>query len=377
MKKKVMAVAVAGVLAAPALAFAQASTVQIYGLINVEYGYVNQPNTAAALGRSNLDALNSGASRIGFKGEEKLGGSLSAFFQCETDLRFLGGNDATDGAWCDRNSALGLKGGWGSVYIGTWDSPLKRVSGIVRITNETGWVGTQQMMLSNAGNWNGTFSTRNAHTVNYDTPNWNGFSASVQYTTLQAARGLPANTVPTAKGRQVSVSGQYISGPMAIVAGYSKHDDNRSVSGVAGLDDDAWLIGGSYVWGPLKIGLSYIDAEISTGTVLVPGSTERKSWHLAADWSLGGPHTIRFGYSNAGDRKTSVGGGNDTGAKLIQIGYLHSLSKRTQASFSYGRMDNDTFGTYSLTGNSTNAANGGILPGDNSSVFVMGLTHTF
>ena len=92
MKKKVMAVAVAGVLAAPALAFAQASTVQIYGLINAEYGYVQQPNNAAGASRSNVDALNSGASRIGFKGEEKLGGSLSAFFQCETDLRFLGGN---------------------------------------------------------------------------------------------------------------------------------------------------------------------------------------------------------------------------------------------------------------------------------------------
>lgn len=69
-----MAVAVAGALVAPA-ASAQSSTVQIYGLLNYgllnrEYGFVSQPDTAAGLGRSNVDALNSGASRIGFKGEE-------------------------------------------------------------------------------------------------------------------------------------------------------------------------------------------------------------------------------------------------------------------------------------------------------------------
>ena len=377
MKKKVMAVAVAGVLAAPALAFAQASTVQIYGLINAEYGYVNQPDTAAALGRSSVDALNSGASRIGFKGEEKLGGSLSAFFQCESSLEFLGGTSSTAGVWCDRNSAIGLKGSWGSFYIGTWDSPMKRVSGITRITNETGWLGSQQMTLSNAGGWNGTFSNRNTHSINYDTPNWNGFSASAQYTTLQAARGFPANTVPTAKGRRISLSGQYISGPMAIVAAYSKHDDDKSTSGVMGLDDKAWLIGGTYTWGAFKVGLTYIDAEIDTGTVLAPGNTKRKSWNLAGDWNLGGPHAIRAGWSAAGDRKTSVGGGNDTGANLYQISYIHTLSKRTQAYLGYARMDNDTFGTYSLTGNSTNAANGGIFPGDNSSVISLGLQHTF
>jgi len=375
MNKKLMAVAVAGALAAPALAFAQASTVQIYGLINAEYGYVQQANNAAGLGRSSVDALNSGASRIGFKGEEKLGGSLSAFFQCESDLRFLGGNATTEGQWCDRNSAIGLKGGWGSVYIGTWDSPMKRVSGITRITNETGWTGSQLMTLSNGGAWTGSFSNRNAHSVNYDTPNFNGFSASIQYTTLQAARNLPANNVPTPKGRRISLSGQYISGPMAIVAAYSKHDDDRSVSGVMGLDDDAFLVGGTYTWGPLKVGLTYIDAEISTGTVILPGSTERKSWNLAADWKLSGPHAMRFGFAQAGDAKTSAGTGNDTGARLWQIGYIHTLSKRTQASFTYARMDNDTFGTYNLTGNSNGTQ--GIFPGENSGVFALGFVHTF
>ena len=379
MNKKLMALAVAGALVAPA-AFAQSSTVQIYGLLNVEYGFVNQPDTLAGLGRSNVDALNSGASRIGFKGEEKLAGGMSAFWQCESDLRFLAGGTQADGTLCDRNSALGLKGGFGSVYIGTWDSPMKRVAAITRITNETGWSGSQLMTVSNGGAWAGTFSTRNTNSVNYDTPNFGGFSASLQYTTLQIARNNTAtatisnNLVPTAKGRKVSFSGQYVAGPMAIVAAYSKHDKDRTtVASVAnytlGLEDTAWLIGGTYQIGPVKLGLTYIDAEIETA---VGAKTERKSWNLAGDWKLSGPHSVKFGYADAGDAKQSNGLGANTGAKLYQIGYGHALSKRTNASLTYARMSNDSAGTYMLTGNS-----GNIRPGDGASVIVLGMVHTF
>lgn len=385
MNKKLMAAAVAGALVAPA-AFAQSSTVQIYGLLNMEYGFVSQPNTAAGVGRSNVDALNSGASRIGFKGEEKLAGGLSAFWQCESDVRFLGGAAQSNGNLCDRNSALGLKGGFGSVFVGTWDSPLKRVAGITRITNETGWIGTQLMTASNGGGWVGSFSTRNTNTVNYDTPNFGGFSASFQYTTLQTARN---NTVTatisnglavTPKGRQMSMSGQYVAGPMAIVAAYSVNDKDRATGGSSaatytlGAEDTAWLIGGTYQIGPVKLGLSYIDAELEgmAGNVVTPGvSTERKSWALAADWKLGGPHSLKFGYNDAGDAKQSNGAGNNTGAKLIQIGYNHALSKRTTASLTYGRMDNDSAGSYNFTGHTAATS------GDNSSVFVLGLVHTF
>ncbi len=49
MQKKLMVIAVAGALTAPALAFAQSSTVQLYGRATMEYGYVdqgqNKPNT--------------------------------------------------------------------------------------------------------------------------------------------------------------------------------------------------------------------------------------------------------------------------------------------------------------------------------------------
>jgi len=391
MKRKLIAAAVAGAFVAPA-AFAQSSTVQIYGLINVEYGYASPANTAqtAAPGtsRSGYDALNSGASRIGFKGDEKLGGGMTAFWQCESQLRFPEGTSTTTGSWCDRNSALGLKTDFGSIYAGTWDSPMKRVSAITRMTNETGWMGSQQMTLSNGGAWTGSFSTRNNNTINYDTPTFGGLSGSFQYTTKQAAKN--DGLAPTKGGRQTSMSGQYVAGPMAIVGAYSVHDDDRNTAGSDttltaaqrlaagnGSKDKAYFLGATYDFGVAKLGFSYINAELNSTTV----KTERDAWGVAVDYKLSAPGTIRLGYNKAGDTDvtTKATGAKtltsaNSGATLWQLSYNHAMSKRTTGSVGYARIDNKSAGTYSLTGVTAGAA---INPGSDAGAFVLGLNHTF
>ncbi len=382
MKKKVMAVAVAGVLAAPALAFAQASTVQIYGYLNAEYGFAKGVDKAAGK-TNNWDGLNSSASYIGFKGEEKLGGGMSAFFQCETDVGFLkgdqtlgatGGHPATQGGWCSRNSAVGLKGGYGSVYIGTWDSPSKRAVGSARILGETGWHGVQAFLLSNAGGFAGSFSARNSNSVNYDSPNFNGFSMSAQVTSTKEAA-----TVTTAgmKGRSNSMSVNYAGGPFTAVVAYTVVDDNRAFSGLQGTQDKAWVLGGTYVWSAFKVGLVYVDASAEPTTT---SELKRKSWNLAGTWNFSGPHSAVLGYTLAGDAKWSGTGaapaatGNDTGANQITVGYQNALSKRSKLSLTYMRADNDSRATGYSVGNAHAA---GMLPGASSSVIATRLEHSF
>ena len=70
MHKKLMALAVTGALAAPLAVQAQ-STVQIYGVAEIEYGYIDQGN-----GRPSADYMESTGSYLGFKGTESLGGGL-------------------------------------------------------------------------------------------------------------------------------------------------------------------------------------------------------------------------------------------------------------------------------------------------------------
>ena len=121
-----MAAAVAGAFAAPALVYAQNATVQVYGRANVEYGYVDQGNS-----RPNTDMFQTpGGSAVGFKGQEQLGGGLAAWFQCECSADVRGLNQ--DG-FCSRNSAIGLRGGWGNLFFGKWDTPFKRAGSSARL----------------------------------------------------------------------------------------------------------------------------------------------------------------------------------------------------------------------------------------------------
>ena len=93
MNKKVMALAVAGVLAAPA-AFAQSSNVQLYGRANlgVDYwkaGGATDPN-AQYDGRVRVF---DNSSRVGLRGTEDLGNGLKAIFQIETGVNMDNGSN--------------------------------------------------------------------------------------------------------------------------------------------------------------------------------------------------------------------------------------------------------------------------------------------
>jgi predicted porin len=373
MNKKVMAVAVAGALAVPAMALAQTT---IYGTVKAEYGFASQPNNdngTPGQPRHDAEGLNSGASAIGFKGEEKMGGGLVAWYQCESDLRFLSGTSRTSGSICDRNSAIGLKGEFGNFYIGTWDSPLKRAAGVTRITEDTGWTGSTHMTLTSSVFPQG-FSNRNSDSFNYDTPNLGGFSASFQITSLKAT--LNATATAVAEGRIMGFSGQYATGPVAVVFGYETLDENRAAGGTANSEDTAWLIGASYVLGPGKVGFTYTNLESQVGAV----SVERKAWNLAGEYNLPGPGRIRAGIAVADDLEGTVTVAN-SGAKQWQIGYWHNFSKRTEGYIAYVKVDNDSAGQYNLTGlaagSFVSATAAGVQPGESASVVAFGLFHKF
>ena len=169
MQKKVMAVAVAAALAAPAVALAQAgSSVQIYGGLSVSVegakatgadlsgapgaggssirggnigggGYV--PVTGAgpgdtipgsALGAPNANEpwrsrTQAAGSNVGVRGREDLGNGLYMGFQAELSIAMGGvtpespGGNGVKAAW--RNSGVWLGGRWGEVGLGLWDLP--------------------------------------------------------------------------------------------------------------------------------------------------------------------------------------------------------------------------------------------------------------
>ncbi len=377
MQKKLLAVAVAGALGAPAFALAQNATVNVYGKFYAEYAKVNQGhNGVAGNNLVDVDLFQAPGSALGFRGEEKLGGNLSAWFQCESSYDFRGQN--VDGL-CGRNSALGLKGGFGNVFMGVWDTPFKRVQDAVG-SNDTGVFGSAFVLMGNStttasGQSNaGVFKRRQVNSVNYDTPSFGGFQAMGSYTT-QNSQTATLSAATGSKPRIWSLAAKYGNGPLNVYAGYEKHND---ITAGTSNDEKGFEVGASYTFGnKLKLGGLWSRQKMQTG---VAAESRVSVWHLGLDWMFSGPHGVRAAYSTAGDVKgngaaigasTRPAAGVDTGVKQYQIRYVYAMSKRTEVNVGYVKINNDKNARYQLGGLSANGA------GQDQSAFAINMTHSF
>ena len=409
MNKKVMALAVAGAFAAPAAAFAQASNVQIFGTIYMEYAYAKQGplGTGAATGQQpagslnggdqvNVDIMQSPGSEIGIKGEEALGGGMSAWFQCTStaDIRASG-----TAGFCSRNSAIGVKGSFGNAYAGNWDMPMKKTAGAARILSDTGIWGVGRMLYGDSSTFNGAgsagqhyvFSRRQNASIFYDTPNFSGFQgfAGVSSTTGSIAQ---TSNSSGAKPRVWSLAGTYTNGPLYVTLAYENHSNFGAAGTSYNGTDTGWHAGVAYQFGPVKVGGLYVSRKYDMSN---NGATDLKvnAWNLAGQWNIQGPHSLRGGYTKsnntsgnagagagnafifggAGGNLTANGGAGSTGANMWQVQYVYDASKRTEFTVGYVSLQNDANSAHTLGG--LNA--GAIQTGQNQNAIAVSMKNRF
>jgi predicted porin len=363
MHKKLMAVAVAGALAAPGVALAQTSTVQIGGSITVFY-YSHDHNNAA-VGKTG-DILETSEPEMFIRGEEKLGGDLSAWFQCTTSLDGLVTGANTFGM-CGRNSGVGFKGSWGNVWAGNWDTPHKlvfnRIRGAFGGTNPV--TGGSAVLLaggsaSGVGNSVQTITTsaattttvaggvtvanpggfataisatpqsffrRQASTWTYHSPVWSGFQLQGAFSATNETTGIPSAS--PLKPRLWSLAAHYDNGPLYLGLGYERHNDynpgNTTVgagtSAYNGGGDDSWIFGAGYTFaGKFKLTGQYLRNNYD---VTNSGSMRVKGWAVFADWNIVGPHILRAAYAKVSDTSgtTSQSVGSYKGPSASACGF--------------------------------------------------------
>jgi predicted porin len=390
MNKKLMTLAVAGAFAAPAAAFAQASNVQIFGTMYMEYAYAKQSlGTAGDL--VNVDILQSPGSEIGFKGEEALGGGMSAWFQCAStaDIRGTGTGGGGQG-FCGRNSAIGVKGSFGNAYVGNWDMPMKKTAGAARILSDTGIWGVGPMLFGNSSSFNASgsafaFSRRQNNSLFYDTPVFSGFQGffGISTTTTSIAN---TNAGSGTKPRMWGAAGTYTNGPLYLNLGYENHSNFSLATLTAPYsgNDTGWQAGAAYQFGPVKAGLLYTSRKWDMGLNAAGIGTDMKvtAWNIAAQWAIQGPHALRGGYTRAqntsgsnasglnGNLIANAGAGS-TGGSIWQVQYVYNASKRTEMTVGYVALSNDTNARYSLGGLTAPTAS------QNQSAFAVSIKNTF
>ncbi len=371
MNKKLMAVAVAGALAAPGVAFAQASTVTISGFFKVGLENINYGNKVTTRLNDSQMRVVDNSSRIIFGMVESLGNGMDAIAQL--DVRFAPDQVGSIGATLGNpigsgNTWVGLRSkSWGTLTMGRWDlhygkgpSEMTRGAGALQASDVSVFdyiqlpkeVGGANLAVANA--------TRTQNVVKYDSPNWNGFDATIAWSANpgNAVGGEADMTNPapaggsSRRGDAWNINPRYSNGPFSVEYSYWRAKPDAPVA--TSLDQRGDALNGKYAIGGFKFGLGWNRSkmESAVGVGALGAGTkvaQRTTWSVAGQYQWG-PHGIFAHYDKAGNLSSDIAGvtTSNTGARMLALAYEYSLSKRTSLAATYARIDNDSNAAYQL-----------------------------
>ena len=383
MNKKLLAVAVAGALAAPGVALAQASSVTISGFFKVGWENLNYGNAARTRLNNSQYRVVDNSSRIIFNSVEDLGNGLAAVGQL--DIRFAPDQAGSIGATLGNpigsgNTFVGLKStSWGMLTTGRWD--LHYGKGPSEATRGAGALQASDVSLFDyIGSTPIANTTRTQNVVKYDSPNWGGFSGTLAWSAnpSNAVGGEADMTNPAVAGRSSrkgdawNINPRYSNGPFEAEYSYWRSKNDAPVATT--LDQRGDTLTGKYTIGGFKVGLGANRSKLETavGVGVVGAGTkvaERTTWSLAGQYTWG-PNAVFAHYDRASNISCDTGCvTNNTGARMYALVYEYSLSKRTSLAATYAQIKNDANISYNFfTSASLGSADAVPVFGDRKSV---------
>lgn len=387
MNKKLIAVAVAGVLAAPAVM--ADNSVTIYGVADVGLEQVEAKGATAGAASdvAGKSRVTSNSSYIGFKGQEELGGGLKAIWQIEQaiDIDDGGGSTKTNG-FATRDSFVGLSSAAaGKVIMGRITTPTRNVASKLDVFPGQAGIGADTAILGNTGQANKqgdlAFDTRKQNSVGFE-------SAKIAGMTLSAAYIANENRTNSNNpwGWGAGLTGGW--GPVTAMFAYEEHrgadglnGNNMTAASAHGSLDTNYRIGLGFSQSGLTLNAIYEMMELRGGnaTAMGAGVTElsRDAFWIGGKYAMG-KHEFRLAYAMAlaadqtKDFETTEV--KDSEAQQISVGYGYNFTKRTQVYGVYSTVENDAGAAFDFgpSKSKTNAAAGADPEG-----FSIGVRHLF
>jgi predicted porin len=275
MKKSLIALAVLGSVAG----FAQAqSSVSVYGIVDAVLH--KDKGVPAALTSGGVSG-----SRLGFKGSEDLGGGLKANFLLEHGFNVDTGTQGAEGKSFNRQSYVGLSGGFGELKLGNVYTAYDDIAGATNSVFDS-VLAPEQIMTSYA-----TYTSRPGNNVHYSSPSMGGVSGAVSTNIKEGGTGVSAFHV------------KYEGGPLFAGVAYQKEGETKFTR-----------LLGSYDLGAVKLLAGYGNTKA--------GGDKTTDMNFGADVPLGANLTLSAGYASSkadgAERASGLG-----------LGVAYSLSKRT------------------------------------------------
>jgi predicted porin len=349
--------------------------------------------------------MDANTSNLGFRGGVDLNDGLAVVWQLESGVPVDGNPSANTIA--SRNSQLGLKGAWGTVFYGNWDTPFKWTAATTINPIRAGFISDYNGILSSpgfgvtgvvtqpgrvAGAADAAFERRVGNSLQYWSPNISGFAARLEYS-FDKGRTTRTPTAPSIQPSLFSGSLAYDIGPLKLRYGFDAHIDYFGMSPIGGSPGDTLTNTSSLDTGHRVIA-SYTHAAPGFDT-RITGAFEYLSWKSedttpnavkeharSAFWGtidqtvFGKSHVwASFGLAGAGSCAIVGGAPCSTkglGANMAELGYIYRFSKDTDLYAVAYRLTNDDFATYA-----TFTPLGVTAAGADISSFGIGMLHSF
>jgi predicted porin len=334
-------------------AFAQGSPVEIYGRLNLAVEQVRTSANAAGKVLSQTREVNN-RSVLGFRGSEDLGGGNHALFQIEGTVS----PDTGEGQIAQRDTRIGLEGGFGTVFAGHWVTAYNGATAGLDPWYPT-TAGYMNLIANGSGpsvdNVNNTssFDRRQANSVHYWTPGWNGLQLRITHGMGEERPASGAHPSLT------SAAAIYQNGPWYLTLATERHHEYQG----PGLNDEGSKIGAAYRFGATRVGVVAEHLKYETTT----GDLKRDAIFFSLTHQLGA-HNLRFTTAHANNGRGSstqkigyIKRGPDTGASQYTIGDDYTLSKHTSVFVYFTHLHNQKNAVYDFPINSLTVSAGATL----------------
>lgn len=298
---------------APALAQAQSSAVQFYGLVGAYAGTSKISGAPSATTVVNGGGLTT--SYFGFRGEEDLGDGTSAFFTLESFFQpdtGVYGRTTADPLF-SRNAFVGLRTRLGKLSIGRHMTPT-----YISMQAVNPFVGSVQFSPLVLQTYIPTFNNAILgdsiwnNTVQYSTPSINGLVGTLDYGPGEVAgRSGVAN---------VGAHVRYDAGPLIAVASLQRVRNLSTATVPLLVEQNAWLAGVAYDLRVVKLYAAGV------GTDTYGTRTATRTWSLGANLPLGQGFSLIGGYARTSRATPQLLG---TTRQTATLCLDYALSKRT------------------------------------------------
>lgn len=403
-----IAVAAIFACAMPVLAQAQ-SDVTVYGKLypQVNNGRAYGGTPVGASGNTlvgpiteevdNVDGtvMESSNSRLGFRGTEKLGGSLKAIWQIEMGVGVDNGIGGDGTRLFSRDTFVGLSGDAGTIKIGRMDTVYKSIGDALSFLgiSSGNFVSTSNVLSKpGIGGSGSSFHLRRDNVVQYTSPEKGGFQGMVEYSLGELS----------SSGRNNSLFGigvTYEGGPFYFALAHERHYDffggSRNVArtlsnydrtagqGLAGTrsTDTGTRLTAQYALTKntkVEANIARLEYDEEGGALGRFENYRTDTWSINAQHKIGA-FVLQASYASGDDGDCKlVGGGScntvELGGKQLNLGASYSFSKRTMLYLIGSKLENDAFSNRSNLGD----LNGGDAGrGQQIRQLALGLSHTF